>query len=59
MSVEETEETLTDPNNRTIHQVTVNDIKAADKLFDDLMGQAIVPRKEFIKRYSKEATDIV
>ena len=59
MSVEETEETLTDPNNRTIHQVTVNDIKAADKLFDDLMGQAIVPRKEFIKKYSKEATDLV
>ena len=59
MSVEETEETLTDINNRTIHQVTVEDIKQADKLFDDLMGQAIVPRKEFIKKYSKEATDLV
>ena len=59
MSVEETEETLTDPVNRTIHQVTVNDIEQADKLFDDLMGQAIVPRKEFIKKYSKGATDLV
>ena len=59
MSVEETEETLTDPNNRVIHQVTVEDIKKADKLFDDLMGQAITPRKEFIKKYSKEATDLV
>lgn len=59
MSVDETEETLTDINNRTIHQVTVEDIKKADKLFDDLMGQAITPRKEFIKKYSKEATDLV
>ena len=59
MSVEETEETLTDPNNRTIHQVTVQDIKMADQLFEDLMGQGITPRKEFIKKYSKEATDLV
>ena len=59
MSVEETEETLTDINNRVIHQVTVEDIKQADKLFEDLMGQAINPRKEFIKTYSKEATDLV
>ena len=59
MSVEETEETLTDPNNRVIHQVTVEDIKKADKLFDDLMGQAITPRKEFIKKYSKKATDLI
>ena len=59
MSVEETEETLTSPENRVIHQVTVEDIKQADKLFEDLMGQAINPRKEFIKAYSKEATDII
>ena len=59
MSVEETEETLTNIENRTIHQVTVEDVKAADKLFDDLMGQSINPRKEFIKKYSKEATDLI
>ena len=59
MSVDETEETLTDPKNRTIHQVTVNDMAQVDKLFDDLMGQAITPRKEFIKKYSKGATDLV
>lgn len=59
MSVEETEETLTDPDNRTIHQVTVEDIQKVDRLFDDLMGQSINPRKEFIKKYSKEATDLV
>ena len=56
MSVEETEETLTDPDNRIIHKVTVADIPAANKLFEDLMGTAITPRKLFIKEHSKEAT---
>lgn len=56
MGVEETEETLTDPNGRIIKQITVEDAEAADRLFEDLMGQAITPRKEFIKQHSKEAT---
>ena len=55
MSVEETEETLTDPNNRILHKVTVNDITAADKLFDDLMGSKVEKRKTFIKNHSKQA----
>ena len=55
MSEEETEETLTDPANRIIRQVTVEDAAAAGKLFDDLMGQAIIPRKNYIKEHSKEA----
>ena len=55
MSEEETQ-LLVDPDQRIIKQVTIEDAEAADKLFDDLMGTAIVPRKEFIKQYSKEAT---
>ena len=55
MSVEETEETLTDPNNRIIKQITVSDIDAADTLFEQLMGTQITARKQFIKDYSKEA----
>ena len=55
MSVEETEETLTDPDNRIIHKVTVADIPAADKLFDDLMGTKIEARKNYIKEHSNEA----
>lgn len=49
-------EILTDPEQRLIRQVTVNDAKAADKLFDDLMGTAITPRKKYIKLHSQEAT---
>ena len=56
MDVEETEETLTDPNNRIIKQINVEDIVAADKLFNDLMGNAVIPRKRYIKEHSSEAT---
>lgn len=55
MDVEETEETLTDPEQRIIKQITVEDVKAADRLFENLMGQAITPRKAYIKEHSKEA----
>ena len=56
MDVEETEETLTDPNNRIIKQITVEDVAVADKLFNDLMGNAVIPRKRYIKEHSAEAT---
>ena len=55
MDVKETH-LLTDPDQRIINQVTVEDAKAADKLFDDLMGDAVIPRKEYIKKHSNEAT---
>jgi len=56
MDVEETEETLTNPDNRIIKQITIDDSEETDKLFDDLMGTAIIPRKNFIKDHSREAT---
>ena len=56
MDVDETEETLTDPDKRIIKQITVEDVGAANKLFDDLMGTAIIPRKKFIQEHSAEAT---
>ena len=56
MDVDETEETLTDPSQRIIKKITVEDIATTTKLFDDLMGEAITPRKNYIKEHSKEAT---
>ena len=56
MSVEETEETLTDPNGRIIRQITVEDAEKTNKLFEDLMGGNVTPRKNYIKEHSKEAT---
>ena len=59
MDAKETEETLTDPSQRIIKQVTVEDIALANKLFDDLMGGAVDPRKTYINDHAKEATYIV
>ena len=56
MDVDETEETLTNVDNRIIKQVSVSDIKTADRLFDTLMGTGVVGRKEYIKAHSEEAT---
>ena len=56
MSVEETEETLTDPNKRIIKQITVDDVKSTDILFEQLMGTAVQCRKAYIKEHSQEAT---
>ena len=55
MSVEETEETLTNPENRIIKQITVEDIAATETLFETLMGQSASLRKEYIKEHSNEA----
>lgn len=55
MDAEETE-ILVDPDKRIIKQVTVEDIQAANKMFDDLMGTLILPRKRFIQQHSAEAT---
>lgn len=47
---------LVDPKQRIIKQITVEDVKAANALFDQLMGTAVAPRKAYIKEHSKEAT---
>ena len=57
MSQEETE-ILVNPKERIIKQIFVDDIKATDKLFDDLMGTAVLPRKKFVQEHSHEATYI-
>lgn len=55
MSVDETEETLTDPENRIIKKITVNDVKATNILFEQLMGTGVTARKSYIKEHSQEA----
>lgn len=55
MSEDETS-VLVEPDQRTLCQVTVADVKAADLLFDQLMGAGVAPRKKFIQDHSAEAT---
>ena len=56
MSVEETEETLIDPNKRIIKQITVEDANATSILFEQLMGTGVTARKAYVKEHSQEAT---
>ena len=55
MSVEETEETLTNPDQRIIKQITAEDPTETSVLFEQLMGTGITARKAYIKEHSKEA----
>lgn len=55
MSEEETEECLTNPKTRIIHQVTIEDTTKARVLFDQLMGDTVAARKQFLKSHSEES----
>ena len=51
-------ETTMDPENRTILQVTVQDVVEADKIFTLLMGDEVEPRRNFIMAHSKEVVNL-
>jgi len=55
MNPEQLWETTMNPDNRILKQITIEDAAAADKMFNVLMGDAVEPRKEFIKEHSPEA----
>jgi DNA gyrase subunit B len=48
-------ETTMDPDNRILKQITIEDAAAADKMFSVLMGDAVEPRKQFIKEHARDA----
>jgi len=48
-------DTTMNPENRVLKQITVEDAAAADKMFSVLMGDAVEPRKQFIKDRATEA----
>jgi DNA gyrase subunit B len=51
-------ETTMDPANRVMKQVTVEDAKEADKIFDILMGDEVLPRKKFIQTHAKRVKNL-
>ena len=42
-------ETTMDPNQRTLLQITIEDAELADKAFEELMGDDVQKRREFIE----------
>jgi len=48
-------DTTMDPEQRILKQITIEDAAAADKMFSVLMGDAVEPRKQFIKEHAPEA----
>ena len=49
-------ETTMDPNRRTLLQITIEDAEAAKTAFEDLMGDDVQKRREFIEQSAMEAT---
>lgn len=52
---EELSECLLDEKTRNVVQITVENVKNADNLFEIFMGTSVPPRREYILKYSEEA----
>jgi DNA gyrase subunit B len=54
MNADQLRETTMDPSTRTLQQVTVDDATTAERMFSELMGDKVEPRKRFIEKHAKE-----
>ena len=51
-------ETTMNPEARTLLEVTIEDAASADKTFDMLMGNAVLPRRRFIQTHAKQVQNL-
>ena len=55
---DELSECLLDPTTRNVVQITVEDIKKTNTLFETFMGPSVGPRRDYILKFSEEANDV-
>jgi len=58
MNAEQLWNTTMNPENRTLYQVTLEQLKDPNQVFSDLMGDDVEPRREFILKNAQYATNI-
>ena len=51
-------ETTMDPERRTLLQVNIESAAATDRVFSDLMGEEVEPRKKFIQSHAAQVRNL-
>ena len=58
MNPEQLWETTLDPEFRSLLKVTVEEAQGASAIFEDLMGENVLPRKEFIESRADKVVNL-
>jgi len=58
MNPEQLWETTLNPQFRTLKKITLEDAQEADRIFDILMGEDVLPRKKFIQTYARQVKNL-
>ena len=58
MNPEQLWETTMNPANRILLRVDIEDAREADRVFDVLMGDDVLPRKKFIQAHAKKVRNL-